>query len=86
MEISSIKNFLSKYHKLLTDNSDRRQMIIEVISSVSGVALRQGDITFRNEAVYIEGGSVLKNEIFLHKERIIRELQKRGITDIADIR
>lgn len=43
-------------------------------------------VSIRSNELYIAGNSVVKNELFLHKESILQELHNRGLTNIVDIR
>jgi uncharacterized protein YacL (UPF0231 family) len=86
MELSNIQDFLTKYRTLLTAQDDRRKDICRIIGEASGIIISEKEITVRKGELCIQGDSVMKNEIFLHKKHILDALNKNGITNIFDIR
>ena len=85
MEFSSIKKFLGKYRKYVSDDDDRKLHIRECVRMVTGITLSDEQIAFTKNQLRFTGDSVLKNELFLHKEAILSELRKNGLTHISDI-
>lgn len=86
MELSNIQDFLAKYRVLLTAQDGNRKDICRLIKESSGILLSEKDITVRKGEVVVQGDSVMKNELFLHKKHILEALNKNGITNIFDIR
>jgi len=86
MELSNIQDFLAKYRTLLSAQDGNRKDICRIIGEASGITLSEKDITVRKGEIVIQGDSVMKNELFLHKKHILEALNKNSITNIFDIR
>lgn len=86
MHFERIHDFLSKYRKYFSDNDEERKRIRMIVAEVSGVSLYDNEFTILRGELFITGNSVLKNELFIHKEQIIAEFYKRGLTGIHEIR
>ena len=85
MELSGIENFLEAYRKRLFKAEDARQAIIQLIKKVSGVELAEKEIEIKKGTIVLHANTVIKNQIFLYKEKILDEFKKSGVADIYDI-
>lgn len=85
MEVIHVKDLLLKYKKLLFRDEDRRRIICEIIKKVSGIKITPVELNIQKGELFITGSSVIKNELFLHKENILKELHKKELSDIIDI-
>ena len=85
MELSGIQGFLEEYRKRLFKADGNRQHILSIIKEVSAVSINENEIEIKKNEILLTVDSVSKNQIFLYKEKILRELQEKGVTDIYDI-
>lgn len=86
MQLSNIKEFLEVYRKKLSHEDDKRTSLIQIIKETSGVTINEKDMTVARGVISIKAGHVVKNEIFLYKEKIIAQIHASGRTDIFDIK
>ena len=86
MELAPIKQLLEKYKDLLFQNEKKYKEICEIIEAVSGIRLSEKNITIRNREIIVLENSVVKNEIYLYKEDIIKELHRKKIETIDNLR
>jgi hypothetical protein len=72
----NISSFLEKFKKISEDNSFIKKTVIEAILFVTGFLVEEKDIEVSGSKVKIRQSSVLKNEIFLTKEKILKKLRE----------
>ncbi len=75
----NISNFLEKFLKLGQNNSLRRMAVLEVIKEITGIELKKEDIEIKGEQIKIKSNPVIRNEIFMHKEKIENSLKSQKI-------
>lgn len=85
MSFEGIQGFLFRYRQYLSGRDEKRQKISEIISRISGVSVAEDCISLTRGELRIRGDSVLKNELFLHRNRILEELHKSGFMDVSEI-
>ena len=86
MQLSNIKEFLEVYRKKLSHEDDKRTSIRMIIKEVSGITINEKDMSISRGLITIKAGHVVKNEIFLYKEKILAGVHASGRTDVFDIR
>ena len=86
MELSNIKDLLGKYRQYITNKDEETEKICAVIHTVSGIALTKKEIVVSRGVLVITGNSIVKNELFLYNEQILRALRESGSTHISEIR
>lgn len=79
MRLSGIQDFLEEYRKRLFKAEDERSNILRIIYQVSGVELKEEDIEIRKNEIILRTDAVMKNQTFLYKERILKELKNSGV-------
>lgn len=86
MDYSHITGFLDKFRKILNTKSISQDAISEVVSKHINFKISVDMIKTKNGIIYIQGSPLLKNEILMHKQKILNEvsfiLQKKEFTDI----
>lgn len=85
MQLSNIAQFLEIYKKKLLSEDDKRNAICQIISEETGVIINEKVLTIERGLIKIKASPVLKNEIFLHKNTILKRIHESGRTDIFDI-
>lgn len=86
MPFERIQDFLSKYQRYFSDKDKEQEKIRAAIARVSGIQLSRQELSIFRGVIVVTGSSVLKNELFLFKEQIIRDLHENGLTQINEIR
>jgi hypothetical protein len=86
MDFNHIDLYLEKFKKILNQTSFQKETILSIISEEIKFELKSENIKIKNNIVLLEGLSpLIKNEIFLHKEKIFKRLLDLGVK-ITDIR
>ncbi|KKU79392.1 MAG: hypothetical protein UY04_C0010G0009 [Parcubacteria group bacterium GW2011_GWA2_47_7] len=86
MQLSSIKEYLEKYANKLTHEDEKRSSLLFIIKDQTGVNLNEKDISVVKNVIIVKASTIVKNELFLHKETILKKINESGRTDIFDIR
>ncbi|HYC83402.1 MAG TPA: hypothetical protein VEB60_02570 [Candidatus Paceibacterota bacterium] len=78
--------FLAKYQNLVPPDDFLKEATADVIFRVIGKPLDKKMLSVRNNKIYVKAPPAVKNQIFLHKQRILRtlmaELDKKAPQDI----
>ncbi len=78
--------FLDKYRSLVPPDDFLKEATADVIFRVIGKPLDKKMLSVRNNKIYIKASPAVKNQIFLHKQKILRtltsELDKKAPQDI----
>ncbi|MBU0722924.1 hypothetical protein KJ973_02125 [Patescibacteria group bacterium] len=86
MALNSLSSFLDRFKKFTSPNKVTHEAIIKVLYNTLGIKLNKSAINIKNQILYIKTNSVIKNEIFLHKEQILQnlrdKLKKQSLKDI----
>ena len=85
MAMIDIGTLLGRYKDILDGDDEKRKRCITVINEITGLALDPSDITFKKNAIVLRGNTVIKNELFMHKTRIVEGLRKQGLSEIFEI-
>ncbi len=88
MAWNKIGIFLKKFKDLKTPKKFILDETFKIIQNISGVFFNLKDIEQKGGIIFIKTkNSVKKNEIFINKEKILKELFKKfGLTAPKDIR
>jgi len=74
----NISNFLEKFKKLSETNSFIKKTVAEAVFSVTGFLPDEKEIQVSGKKVKIGRSSVLKNELFFKKDKILKKLAELG--------
>ena len=85
MSMIDISTLLGRYKDILDGDDEKRKRCISVINEITGLTLDPNNITFKKNAIVLRGNTVIKNELFMHKNRIVEALHKQGMGDIFEI-
>lgn len=87
MAWNNISKYLEKFFTITPPGKFYQKEIIKALNEILPINLSENDAEYRFGIIYIKNNNpVLKNEIFLNKEKIIRLLSEKiknsGIKDI----
>lgn len=85
MQLSSIKQFLEVYRKNIDTEDEKRKKILRILKEEAGVLIDEKSLVIKKGVVQIKASAVFKNEIFLHKEKIIHRLRDSKELSVYDI-
>lgn len=85
MDFNHIKNYLEKFKIILKEKDENINSIIDIINSHINFKLNKKDFFIKNNILFIKSSSIIKNEIFLKKEKILNSFKERSIY-LKDIR
>jgi hypothetical protein len=81
MDYNQLDVFLEKFKKILNQASFQKEAVLSIISKEIKHEIKPENIKIKNTTIELLGMSpVLKNEIFLHKEKILKQFKEEGIT------
>ncbi len=75
--MKSLGGFFDKFNSKITTQIHNLDVVIEVIKKHTGITLELKDISMRNGMLRVKGTSLQKNEIFMKKIRIVKELESK---------
>lgn len=80
-------NFLAKFSKINPPKKVIQDDIIEIVNKIVGVKMESQDVVVNNSTVFLKiKNQLLKNEIFIKKEKILNSLKERLGEKITDLR
>lgn len=80
----NIALYLDKFKKIDLKSSSLKKTIHASISKVLGIDVDIKAINVKNNLIYLKVNPVIKNEIFIKKKNIIKELQLNSL-NITDV-
>ena len=80
-----LSKYLEKFNSF-RDPREKKQKIAALIYEISFIELKLEEIELRNRILYIKGSSVLKSEIFLRKDELLKVFKERLDDQIDDIK
>lgn len=72
----NIGNFLEKFKNITPPDKYVKEVFITVVKSVVGIEIEKEDLDVRNGVIFISADPIVKNEIFLKKSEIMKNLIK----------
>jgi hypothetical protein len=76
--VIDINHFLTRFRGLIKDKSEQKKVIAKVIADYSGVLIDEKSIILNsNNLITLSCHPVLKSEVFLRKESIIKALNQK---------
>lgn len=83
--MKELNTYLLKIKQRLLNKTKKNETIRDVINSKSSVSLETQSFDIKNGIIYVRASSVIKSQIFLEKEKIIKELHGLGFRDITNL-
>lgn len=86
MDYNPLSLYLEKFKNILKKTSFQKETILSVISKEVNYEINPETLKIKGTTIFISGVSpVLKNEIFLHKENILKQFKDLDL-NVSDIR
>lgn len=86
MSLDHLSDFFKRFKHLTPPDISIRKYVAELVNELTGVAISVEKITVSNGVVYINTSSIVKGEIYLHKETLLKRLKEKLQVPIRDIR
>ena len=80
-----IKNFLNKFLELKNKNSFLKETLINIINSQLNIIIKENQIEISGKNILIKTTPLIKNEIFIKKDKILGEFNKKTNKNIISI-
>lgn len=77
MDYNHITSFLDKFKKILFQKEEIINIVCDTISKEVSHSIGPKDIKIKTPTVFITGSPLLKSEILIHRDRIIKQLNER---------
>lgn len=75
----NISKFFEKFVRLQKNNQLTREIIISTIKDIAGAQIKEADLDLKEESVYIKSSPILRNQVFMWKEKIEEKLKEYKI-------
>lgn len=80
-----LSQLLERFKNLTNTDKIKKQLIVEIIES-NKIPINIDQITIKNNILFIKTQSIIKTEILINKEIILKEINKtKGIENITNI-
>ncbi len=73
----NIEDFLIKFKNIKPPNDTTRGYVSDVIFDTLNIKIEKVNIKINNNSIYIKTSHIIKNEIFLNKQKILNELNNK---------
>lgn len=75
----NISIYLDKFKNIESKSSGLKNSIIDSINKILKINIDKKDVEIRNGVVYLKVNPVVRNEIFINKVNIIKELSTKNL-------
>lgn len=75
MSFLDIGALLGRYEKIFSSQARKKDAVIEAVLHSTGFSLKEDQITVDGDHALVNAPHPIKNEIFLHKKKILDELR-----------
>ncbi len=82
--MKNIKDIIQNNKKIYIQISKNQSLCAQTISKIIKIKIPSSKIQFKNKCINISTSPIIKTEIYIQKERILKEINKQGIT-LTDI-
>jgi hypothetical protein len=84
--MNPLEQFLSKIQTFLQASTGAKKPLLSAIKNAVSIDLTEKDVEIKGGIAHVFSSPLVKNEIFMRKSAILKELQAQNITSIRDIR
>jgi len=74
MDYNHIKNYLDKFKNILSLKEEKDSLVVGVIEHVLKIKILSKDIQIKPPFIYIKASPLVRNEILMNKEIILKEI------------
>ena len=83
----NIGDYLKRFVGLTPPDDFIKEEVLKIVKDKIGIDLNKKEITISNGVIYIKTTPIIKNEIFINREKILQNLkQTLGIKSPKDIK
>lgn len=87
MDYHQITDFLDKFKKIFSQKEEINNLVLVILKNNINEGINKNNFIIKNNIISIVGSPILKNEIFLKKQKILLEIkQKSPNSNILNIR
>lgn len=87
MDYNNISSFFDKFKKIIYQKQETKKIIKEVVSKNISFNLEEGFFVYKNGIIFLNCSPVIRNEIIMRKEKILKELREQLVScNILDIK
>jgi hypothetical protein len=72
-----IKDLLNRFSNILSSGEAKKFLIKEAVYETTGIQVSSEKIKIKNNIIFLEIKPILKNEIYLKKEKILQKLAEK---------
>lgn len=76
MDYGHIKNYLEKFKEILSNKEEEYLTVSKIIEKRIGVLINIKNIKIKNKNITIKTSPLIKNEIFIKKKHILKDLEE----------
>lgn len=73
----NIGNFLEKFRNITPPDKFVKDVLIDVVKETANIDIEKENLDVRNGVIFISIDSIIKNEIFLKKAEIMKNLTEK---------
>ena len=82
-----IDKYLERFKNLKPGKKVIKEDVVKIISNIIGLDIKEYNIDIKNNTAYIKTEPIIKNQIFLKKQQILKQFLKEISTkNLRDIR
>ena len=85
MQLSSIKQFLDVYRKSLDTEDSKKEKIQQIFKDELGIFIDKKSLIIKKGILHTNVNTIMRNEIFLRKEKIILRLKEDKQLGVYDV-
>lgn len=85
INFNSLNSFLDKFKKIIGENTQNKDFIIESIEKELHKKIDKNNIKISKNILYLNISPIFKNEIYMRKEKILKSLEEKNI-NVIDIK
>ena len=75
----NISIYLEKFKNIESKSSSLKSIVVDSIKNVLKVDIDKKNIEIKNGIIYLKVHPVIKNEIFINKNKIIKEISSKNL-------
>ncbi|MEK7178947.1 MAG: hypothetical protein AAB727_01690 [Patescibacteria group bacterium] len=85
--MEKLSAFTEKFKNLTPPDDALRSIVARILAEELGIEIKKSNIRVHNAVVYIKAPSLIKNEIFIRRESLLKKIRaESGKKTVADIK
>ncbi len=74
--MNPLQSFLERFQKVLTYPGQIKKDVLACFKKIAGISLEEKEIEIRSNVIYLKTGPAIKNAVFMHKQKLLKDLQE----------